>query len=153
MLRWDRDVGFSQVPATEGGQPNGIAYDSHSGVLHVAFNLSDRVDAIDLIARSVIASYSVDAPDNLVLKEGSLWVTSLLHQPMDGLVCERYPCALPFSIIELDASDYREKIKWDLRGQPFGLATVALPTPSIQGEQQIFIGTFLGNRMGRLVVK
>ena len=153
VLRWDRDVGFSQVPATEGGQPNGIAYDSHSGVLHVAFNLSDRVDAIDLIARSVIASYSVDAPDNLVLKEGSLWVTSLLHQPMDGLVCERYPCALPFSIIELDASDYREKTKWDLRGQPFGLPTVALPALSVDGEKQIFIGTFLGNRMGRLVAK
>ena len=72
---------------------------------------------------------------------------------MDGLVCERYPCALPFSIIELDASDYREKTKWDLRGQPFGLPTVALPALSVDGEKQIFIGTFLGNRMGRLVAK
>lgn len=153
VLRWDRDVGFSQVPATEGGQPNGIAYDSQNGVLHVAFNLSDRVDAIDLVARSVIASYSVDAPDNLVLKEGSLWITSLLHQPMDGLVCERYPCALPFSIIELDASDYREKTKWDFRGQPFGLPTVALPTPSVDGEKQVFIGTFLGSRMARMIAE
>ena len=48
VLRWDSVTGFSQVPASEGGQPNGVVFDESNATLYVAFNLSDRIVAIDL---------------------------------------------------------------------------------------------------------
>jgi len=114
----------------------------------VAFNLSDRIVAIDLTEGRVLRSYSLDAPDNLVLNDGSIWVTSLEHQILDPMRClETGPCALPFSVTQLDASSFDVQRQWTFRGEPFGLPTVALPFDLDSGAQQVMLGSFRSDRI------
>ena len=147
VMYWSESTGFGQVPATDGAMPNGLVFDGENDILYVAYNIGDRVSAIDIINKTVIHSISIDGPDNLVLQEGTLWVTSLDHHLLDALVChDLSPCALPFSVLALDASNLELIERWAFTQQPFGLPTVALPLKS-KTLNQVFIGTFNGDRL------
>lgn len=147
VMHWDSLTGFSQVPMTEGSQPNGLVFDEVNNILYVAFNIADKISVIDLISRSIIHTVHVNGPDNLVLDEGILWITSLDHQLLDALDCEDLsPCALPFSVSALDASNLELIERWAFKQQPFGLPSVALPVKS-ETLNQVFIGTFNGDRL------
>jgi len=148
VLRWDSVTGFSEVSGSEGGQPNGVVFDESNATLYMAFNLSDRIVAIDLIEGRVLRSYSLDALDNLVLNDGSIWVTSLEHQILDRMRClETGSCALPFAVTQLDASSFDVKRQWTFRGEPLGLPTVALPFDLDSGAQQVMLGSFRSDRI------
>ena len=148
VLRWDSVTGFSQVPESEGGQPNGVVFDQSNTILYVAFNLSDRLVAIDLEEGRVLRSYSLNGPDNIVLNDGSIWVTSLNHQILDTLRCQEIgACALPFLVTQLDASSFDVLRQWTFRGEPFGLPTVALPFALDSGSQQVMLGSFRSDRI------
>ena len=143
VLHWDKTHRFSQVPNTDGAQPNGVAYDERNGLLYVAFNLSDRVTVIDLDLGVETGSFSVNAPDNLILKAGSLWVISLDHEILDVFSCEEVGvCALPFTVTELDALSLDKRNSWSFKGEPFGLPTVALPLGD-----EVLIGSFRSDRL------
>ncbi|MDG2502003.1 MAG: hypothetical protein P8M77_06385 [Porticoccaceae bacterium] len=143
VMHWDQQNGFSQVTGTEGAQPNGIAYDEERGLLYVAFNLSDRVVVIDLDRAETLHSFSLNAPDNLVLKDGSLWVTNLDHEIVDALSCENSsPCTLPFTVTQLDAATLKQLSSWSFILEPFGLPTVALPLGN-----EVLIGSFHADRL------
>lgn len=147
VMHWDNRIGFSQVPMTDGSQPNGLVFNEANNILYVAFNIADKISAIDLVNKRVIQSAYVNGPDNLVLNEGVLWVTSLDHQLLDALDCENLsPCALPFSVSALDASNLELIERWEFKQQPFGLPSVALPVRS-GTLNQVFIGTFNGDRL------
>ena len=123
-------------------------FDQSNTILYVAFNLSDRLVAIDLEEGRVLRSYSLDGPDNIVLNDGSIWVTSLNHQILDTLRCQKIgPCALPFSVTQLDASSFDVLRQWTFRGEPFGLPTVALPFALDSGSQQVMLGSFRSDRI------
>ncbi|MDA9352700.1 hypothetical protein N9913_00090 [Porticoccaceae bacterium] len=143
VLHWDKTHRFSQVPNTDGAQPNGVAYDEQNGLLYVAFNLADRVAVIDLDLGVETGSFSINAPDNLILKAGSLWVTSLDHEILDVFSCEETGvCALPFTVTELDALSLDRRNSWSFKGEPFGLPTVALPLGD-----EVLIGSFRSERL------
>jgi hypothetical protein len=143
VLHWDKTHRFSQVPNTDGAQPNGVTYDEQNGLLYVAFNLSDRVAVIDMDLGVETGSFSVNAPDNLILKAGSLWVTSLDHEILDVFSCEEVGvCALPFTVTELDALSLYKRNSWSFKGEPFGLPTVALPLGD-----EVLIGSFRSERL------
>ena len=128
-------------------QPNGLVFDEVNNILYVAFNIADKISVIDLISRSIIHTVHVNGPDNLVLDEGVLWITSLDHQLLDALDCEDLsPCALPFSVSALDASNLELIERWEFKQQTFGLPSVALPVKS-ETLNQVFIGTFNGDRL------
>ena len=146
VMHWDDHTGFSHVPGTEGAQPNGVAFDQASNVLYVAFNIGDKVSAVDVTNGRVLKSFAADGPDNLVLDNGKLWLTELNHEILDALACEGMnPCALPFSVIALDASRLEEVGRWSFSQQPFGLPTVALPFNNAEIEQ-VFIGSMAADR-------
>ena len=143
VLHWDQQNGFGQVTGTEGAQPNGIVYDEEQGLLYVAFNLSDRVVVMDLDSAQTLHSFSLNAPDNLVLNDGSLWVTSVDHEILDVLSCEdNRPCALPFTVTQLDAISFEHLNSWSFSLEPFGLPSVALPLGN-----EVLIGSFHSNRL------
>ncbi len=147
IMYWSEHTGFGQVPATDGAMPNGLVFDEANDILYVAYNIGDKVSAIDIINKTVTHNISIDGPDNLVLQEGTLWVTSLDHHLLDALVChDLSPCALPFSVLALDASNLELIERWAFTQQPFGLPTVALPLKS-KTLNQVFIGTFNGDRL------
>ena len=143
VLHWDKTHRFSQVPDTDGAQPNGVAYDEQNGLLYVAFNLSDRVAMIDLNLSVETQSFSLNAPDNLILKEGALWVTSLDHEILDVFSCEDSgACALPFTVTKLDALSLDKLDSWSFKLEPFGLPTVALPLGD-----EVLVGSFRSDRL------
>ena len=146
VMHWDDHTGFSQVPGTEGAQPNGVAFDQAGNILYVAFNIGDKVSAVDVTNGQVLKSFTADAPDNLVLDNGKLWLTELNHEVLDTLACKGMkPCALPFSVIALDAGRLEEVGRWSFSQQPFGLPTVALPFNNAEIEQ-VFIGSMAADR-------
>ena len=147
VLHWDDHTGFSQVPGTEGSQPNGVVFDEASNILYVAFNIADKLSAIDVITGQVLHDFYADALDNLVLDQGNLWLTSLDHALLDVLACEdSTPCPLPFTVTKLDAQDLTEIEHWSFTHEPFGLPSVALPFQT-ESLNQVIVGTFMGDRL------
>ncbi len=147
VLHWDDHTGFSQVPGTEGSQPNGLVFDQASNILYVAFNIADKLSAIDVITGQVLHSFYADALDNLVLDQGNLWLTSLDHAVLDVLVCEENSlCPLPFTVTKLDANSLTEIEHWSFTQQPFGLPSVAMPFQT-ETLNQVIVGTFMGDRL------
>jgi hypothetical protein len=60
---------------------------------------------------------------------------------------ETGPCALPFSVTQLDANSFDVQRQWTFRGEPFGLPTVALPFDLDNGAQQVMLGSFRSDRI------
>jgi hypothetical protein len=143
VLQWNNRQGFSMVTGSEGSMPNGIAYSETNNLLYINNNLGDKVRVLDLNSKTLIAETFLNAPDNLILTEESLWVTTLDHEILDTLKCtESITCTLPFSVYELDPLTLEEKQRFSFRKTIFGLPTVALPV-----KDKIWIGSFRSDRV------
>ncbi len=142
-MRWDSENGFSQVPSTEGAHPNGIIYDDVRGLLFVAYTFGDKIDAINMLSGKVESSFNLNSPDNIVLKDGTLWITSWDHSIQDMVSCKgKTPCTLPFSIYALEPNTLNLVKKWRFHHTTTGLPTVALPT-----NQGVWIGSSRSDRL------
>jgi len=143
VLQWNNKQGFSKVVESEGSMPNGLAYDENNNLLYINDNLGDKVRILDLSNKTSVADTYLNAPDNLILTEESLWVTTLDHEILDTIKCIEYTvCALPFSVYELDPVTLEEKQRFSFRKTVFGLPTVALPV-----KDKIWIGSFRSDRV------
>ena len=143
VLQWNNKQGFSKVVESEGSMPNGLAYDENNNLLYINDNLGDKVRILDLNNKTSVADTYLNAPDNLILTEESLWVTTLDHEILDTIKCIEYTvCALPFSVYELDPVTLEEKQRFSFRKTVFGLPTVALPV-----KDKIWIGSFRSDRV------
>ena len=143
VLQWNNRQGFSMVTGSEGSMPNGIAYSETNNLLYINNNLGDKVRVLDLNSKTLIAETFLNAPDNLILTEESLWVTTLDHEILDTLKCTKsITCTLPFSVYELDPLTLEEKQRFSFRKTIFGLPTVALPV-----KDKIWIGSFRSDRV------
>ena len=146
VLQWNNKQGFSKVVESEGSMPNGLAYDENNNLLYINDNLGDKVRILDLNNKTSVADTYLNAPDNLILSEESLWVTTLDHEILDTIKCIEYTvCALPFSVYELDPVTLEEKQRFSFRKTVFGLPTVALPV-----KDKIWIGSFRSDRIAYL---
>ena len=146
VLQWNNKQGFSKVVESEGSMPNGIAYSENNNLLYINNNLGDKVRVLDLNSKTSVAETYLNAPDNLILTEESLWVTTLDHEILDILKCtESITCTLPFSVYELDPLTLEEKQRFSFRKTVFGLPTVALPV-----KDKIWIGSFRSDRIAYL---
>tara|TARA_B100002049_G_C15828790_1_gene270139 strand:- start:49 stop:573 length:525 start_codon:yes stop_codon:yes gene_type:complete len=146
VLQWNNKQGFSKVVESEGSMPNGIAYSENNHLLYINNNLGDKVRVLDLNSKTSVAETYLNAPDNLILTEESLWVTTLDHEILDVLKCtESITCTLPFSVYELDPLTLEEKQRFSFRKTVFGLPTVALPV-----KDKIWIGSFRSDRIAYL---
>ena len=143
VLQWNNKQGFSKVVESEGSMPNGLAYDENNNLLYINDNLGDKVRILDLNNKISVADTNLNAPDNLILTEESLWVTTLDHEILDTLKCTKsITCTLPFSVYELDPLTLEEKQRFSFRKTVFGLPTVALPV-----KDKIWIGSFRADRV------
>ena len=146
-MRWDRELGFSEISESQGGQPNGIIYDDSTDSLHISLNLSDKIIAIDLRENKIINSFSLNSPDNLVFDGQNLWITNFEHEILDALRCVDSVCPLPFRVTKLDAKSYKVLESWFFAGEPFGLPSVAVPISNELISGQIVLGSFMSDRL------
>ena len=146
-MRWDRELGFSEISKSQGGQPNGIVYDDSTDSLHISLNLSDKIIAIDLRENKIINSFSLNSPDNLVFDGQNLWITNFEHEILDALRCVDSVCPLPFRVTKLDAKSYEVLESWFFAGEPFGLPSVAVPISNELISGQIVLGSFMSDRL------
>ena len=146
VLQWNNIEGFSKVQGSEGSMPNGIALDETKNLLYINDNLGDKVRVLDLSKNTLVTETSLNSPDNLILTNGSLWVTTLDHEILDTLKCSKLiTCTLPFSVYELNPLNLEIKGRFSFRHNIFGLPTVALPV-----KDKIWIGSFRSDRIAYL---
>ena len=140
VLFWNNNK-FEELKYTKSGQPNGIV--KSGTTLYVANNLSDSVISYDLVEQKEIAHFSINSPDNLILDDDSIWVTSLEHEAVDVLSCPSEQCSLPFNVYSLSSDSLELEKKYSFSQDVMGLPTVALPV-----DDKIWLGSF---RLDRLV--
>ena len=145
---WD-GKSFSILEKSFGSQPNGISLDEDARTLYVAYNTGDSVKSYDIDKKEIKNTFFVQSPDNIVIKNDSLWVTELNHQPGDSSTCiESIACSLPFTIIELDKNKLEPVKEYKVKESAFGLPTVAVPH-----NDYIYIGSFHADRIAYLPIK
>tara|TARA_B100000795_G_scaffold64939_2_gene44016 strand:+ start:5150 stop:6523 length:1374 start_codon:yes stop_codon:yes gene_type:complete len=144
VLKWDNN-NFSKVIGSDGGQPNGIGLDEDSELLYVNYNLSDELKVINLLNGSSVGRYSINSPDNMIILDNSIWLTSLDHETIDSMGCDleiSVSCSLPFSIHEIDVVSLKKKNIYSFQETVFGFPTTAYPL-----NNKIYIGSFHSDRM------
>ena len=140
VLFWSHNK-FEELEFTKAGQPNGIVKSGNT--LYVANNLSDSITGYDLVEQQEIAHFHINSPDNLILQDDSIWVTSLEHEAVDVLSCPSEQCSLPFNVYSLSSQDLKLQKVYSFNEDVMGLPTVALPV-----DDKIWMGSF---RLDRLV--
>ncbi len=67
------------------------------------YNQGDNLSAYEINSNTKKGSYFIQSPDNIFIKDNSIWLTSLDLQANDfGDCAERMNCSLPFSVHQLD---------------------------------------------------
>ena len=144
VMRWDQEYGFGQVPGSEGAYPNGLIYDLEKELLYVAHTLGDRIDVLDMATRTILATFYLNSPDNLIMKDGFIWATSWDHELLDIIPCEgNFPCALPFSVYQLEPLTLDLIDEWHFDRPKMGMPTVSYPL-----DNRIWIGSAYSERIG-----
>ena len=150
VLFWNK-FEFEELSFTNSGQPNGIA--KKNNILYVANNLSDTVKAYDLTKKEEVFSFGINGPDNLVIDDNSIWVTSLNHETFDVIAkCDGYTlkgieedhmiCSLPFKVIELSTKDLMP-----INIYTFNENKAAFPTVALPDGDSVWVGSFSLDRL------
>ena len=145
VLKWDKK-NFSKVYGSDGGQPNGIGLDEDSELLYVNYNLGDELRVINLLNGDSIGRYKINSPDNMIVLDESIWLTSLDHKTIDAMMnCDieiSVACSLPFSIHEIDLVSLKKKNIYTFQETVFGFPTTAYPF-----NNKIYVGSFHSDRV------
>lgn len=150
VYAWDSSSGFSAVAGSEGPFPNGIEKSVDESHLFINMYLGDEVRKLDLAAAHVVATADVASPDNLTWSEdgSTLLVASHTAGLLELTACqalEAGSCGFSFEIVALDPADMTGTVVLANRGAPMGGATVA-----IELGDELFLGTFAGDRIARV---
>jgi len=147
-LEWHPGAGFSVVPGSAAGLPNGIAVSSDGASIYLNSSLTGLVRRIDRASGRELARADVEAPDNVSWSDGRLLVASLRAPMWQVMRCAELrtgACPLPFAIVELDPETLATREIYAGEGAPMGAGTAAI---EVGGE--LFIGTFAGDRLLRV---
>ncbi len=153
VLAWTPEAGFRRIPGSDTAAPNGIVASADGRDLYVAEWSGSRLVRLRLDAAGDVADRdSVELPhhpDNITrTRDGELLVTGQIGPIGALLACgstEEGTCALPFSVLRVAPGtlDVRVVLEHD-PAVAHGAGTVALAFGD-----EIFIGTFDGDRIGR----
>lgn len=151
VLEWLPASGFREVPSSGGRGPNGVVATPNGREIYFAEWTGSRLVRLRLRDDGAVQRDEVvlpHRPDNVTwTRDGRLLVTGQVGRIGDVLGCRGVPqgtCALPFSVVLVDpvTLDVRTILEHPATAQ--GAGTVALEVGD-----QIFVGTFDGDRLGR----
>jgi hypothetical protein len=150
VYAWDKSNGFSPVPGSDGPFPNGIEKSADERHLFINMYLAGEVRKLDLAAAEVVAIADIASPDNLTWSGDGrkLLVASHVDGFLELIACqglETGSCGFSFEIVALDPADMTGSVVLANRGAPMGAATVA-----VELGDELFLGTFAGDRIARV---
>jgi len=149
VVKWDKES-FAKVPGSLGSQPNGIGLDEDKELLYINHNLGDKLEVVDLLTGQVVGKYKINSPDNMIITDQSIWLTSLDHETFDAMPCTEdgsINCSLPFSIHEIDRASLKKKNIYSFQETVFGFPTTAYPVGN-----EVYIGSFHSDRMASFTI-
>ena len=153
ILRWQPQQGISVLRAFERGSGNGIVGSADGQFIYANDVNQNRVIKIAVVSGEVLQTITLESPDNITrLQDGSLLVSSLPWQEWAQVTyCLRRPnspCNLAFSLYRVETKTMEKKKIYSHDGEgEFGAATVAL-----EKNGYIYLGSFAGDRIARIVV-
>ncbi len=153
VLEWHADSGWQKIPGSEGALPNGIAISADNKVVYSNHYLANQLVAIERATGKRLWTAALNgAPDNLSVRpDGDLLVATHLVDLAtirDQCLLRNDPiCKLPFVISSVDSTTGAVSPVIESAGRPFGGSTVA-----VEYGDYIYMGSFSGNRIGRIPV-
>ena len=151
LVTWQRGVGWRKIPGTEGALPNGVQASKDGRIVYVDLYLENAVAAFErdtgrLLWRAPVGG----APDNMsITPDGNLLVSthpvSLARIRDECLSKSLDLCKLPFIIYAVNATTGAVREVHAGGGAPIGGVTIA-----VQSGDQIYLGAYAGNRIGRM---
>jgi hypothetical protein len=148
IWRWSLANGFQSVAHSEGVMPNGVVASKNGGQVFINLYGEDKVRVVDTNSQKVLTELDIQSADNSnwdVTQADKLLVASHDFNFLSMSECMSggdNNCVSPFEIIELDSVDYSQQSLVVSDGRFFGAATAA-----VRLEDQIYIGSFSGNRI------
>ncbi len=153
VVEWQAATGWRKVEGSEGALPNGVQVSADGSVLYSNQYLSNQVVAIERATGKRLWTTAVEgAPDNMsIMKDGRLLLSAhlmSLRSIRDDCMLKPGPfCGLPFAVFALDPATGEAEKLFQHEGPPFGGSTVA-----VQSGDSIYLGSFHGERIGRIPV-
>ncbi|GAA5317480.1 MAG: hypothetical protein AseanaTS_26850 [Candidatus Pelagadaptatus aseana] len=148
LLHWDGEV-FKRVGDFSGDYPNGLQISPDGDTLFINLWLNSKVIKFDRHEARVIAEADILHPDNTQWSaDGKLLVASHDFTLGDIRLClsdGRKACPGLFRVIELDPETMQTRQLLSQSGAPMGAGTVVQ-----QVDDQLFVGSFLGDRILRI---
>jgi len=151
VYAWEPGGGFRKLAGSDAPFPNGLEKSADERFLYLNSYSNAGVRKIDVASGDLVASAEVKRIDNSTwAADGRLLVashTGNLAQMMACMSVEEGSCGMPFEIVALDPNDMSSEVVIRSEGAPMGGVTVAL-----EHEGAIYLGTFAGDRLGRIVL-
>ncbi len=143
VIDWSQKYGFAELKETAGSYPNGIMLDIEKNRLAVNYNLGDKTRLFDLDSMKVLGEFKNNGPDNVVLRDGYIWVTWHNFGLRDFDKCAgNLNCTLPWSVSQL-SRDTLEVIKtYSFQSSNMGVGTVG-----VKVGDELWMGSFKSNRL------
>ncbi|MBW2415458.1 MAG: SMP-30/gluconolactonase/LRE family protein [Deltaproteobacteria bacterium] len=150
VWEWQPGEGMKKVAGTEGAMPNGIEISPDGEEIYVNMYAAGEVRRISRRTGELLGTAEIASPDNITWDEAGerLLVASHVDLALSCAGIERGSCPTGFEIVALDPETMETEVLYANRGAPMGAVTVA-----VQRGDELFLGTFAGDRIGRLSLR
>ena len=143
VVNWAPSKGFVELRETAGSYPNGIMLDLEKNNIAVNYNLGDETRLFSLDDMRLLGVFKNNGPDNVVLRDGYIWVTWHNFGLQDFEKCrDNVNCTLPWSLSKLDRDTLEE-----LKTYPFKSSNMGVGTVGFKVKDEIWFGSFKSDRL------
>ena len=143
VITWDPQNKFTELKETAGSYPNGIMLDLEKNRLAVNYNLGDETLLFDLDTMKVLGAFKNNGPDNVVLRDGYIWVTWHNFGLRDFEKCDgNINCTLPWSVSKLNRDNLEIVKTYSFQSTNMGVGTVG-----VKVNDELWFGSFKSNRL------
>ena len=151
VLAWSPPDRWTKVEGTDAPFPNGLELSADGRHVYVNVYMAGEVRKVDVETGETVATASVPSPDNSTWSSDgrTLLVASHTAGMRDSMACMELAegsCPMAFQIVALDGETLESRVVFEHEGAPMGGATVAL-----QVRDDLWLGTFAGDRVARVV--
>ena len=150
VLEWQSDSGWRRLPGTDGALTNGIEASPDGKILFINFYLGGKVAAVERETGKRLWTVELEGPDNSSwAPDGKLLVATHQHTTLTKILecagADIPYCPIAYEIMALDPATGVHSLRYQGSGAPMAAATVG-----VQIGQSLYLGSFAGERIGRV---